>query len=207
MPRCFIAISIQPTQPIHDLVRKLEAMDRSVRAVPQQNLHLTLRFLGDVDEPIFADLVGAIKTATQGCHGFDLVLHGLGAFPHAGRPSSVWIRVKPQAILDKIVKQLGESLHGLGFRSGSKPWVGHVTVGADQASSAAGSIRDVGDATANHLRHGLCQKHRATDQRACPHRGALYRSRVDVVTWRGFLIEYRQFLKNPLPHSRGSPSH
>jgi 2'-5' RNA ligase len=97
--RTFIAIEL----PRELRVRVIEHIDRLRRDVPdvraswlrEGNLHLTLKFLGNVSVTRIADVSDAITRAVSDCTPFALTVGGCGVFPPRGRPNVLWIGVLP----------------------------------------------------------------------------------------------------------------
>src|SRR5690242_7601112 len=92
MPRLFVAV--RPPEPIRDLL--IDAMDNSAdfRWQDDEQLHLTLRFIGEVDRPIAEDLVtdlGRIRSP-----GFELRIAGAGRFEQRSS-GALWAGVEPKA--------------------------------------------------------------------------------------------------------------
>ena len=128
MPRAFIAVEIDATSALRRALAELEAMDRPVKAVAPENLHITLRFLGQTDECLFADLLEAVGVASDGIGPFDLHLVGMGAFPHARRPWVVWVGSDQDEPLKGIVDGLNVLIDALGFAGSGRPWSSHLTL-------------------------------------------------------------------------------
>jgi 2'-5' RNA ligase len=93
--RTFIAIEIPPDirRRIKEHIDQLRAVFPDVRAswTREDNLHLTLRFLGDVPIANIPALSNAVAEATHEINPFDLTVRGCGAFPPHGRPKVLWI--------------------------------------------------------------------------------------------------------------------
>lgn len=99
-----------------------------VRWVEPGNLHLTLKFYGDVDdasiEAITARLA-ALKTAP-----FEISLEGLGAFPSWPRPRVVWVGLSPAGpLLTSLVESIEAFSSALGFPRETRPFRPHLTIG------------------------------------------------------------------------------
>lgn len=86
MARLFIAIHVPPTPPIEVVLRKLDRLGPTVRPVAAEQLHLTLRFLGQTPEDRAAPIAAALDraVAAAGVGPFELHLKGLGRFPGNG---------------------------------------------------------------------------------------------------------------------------
>ena len=98
--------------------------------VKPENLHLTLRFLGEVEEARLPELSKAIASSLQGTSPFPLALGGLGAFPDLRFPRVIWIGVKRGAEeLSALQARLEEGLQRIGFSPEDRPFSPHLTLG------------------------------------------------------------------------------
>ena len=89
--------------------------------------HLTLRFLGDVDEASVADIVRAMRTAARGT--FEMRGGSGGFFPPRGAPRVVWLGFdRGAAKCGAYFAALDEALVGAGFAAETRPFSPHVTV-------------------------------------------------------------------------------
>jgi 2'-5' RNA ligase len=108
----------------------LQTRAREVAWVAPENLHVTLKFLGAVDEerlPAVGQALAAVAAAAQ---RFELVVAGLGAFPTVTRPRVVWAGIAAGAEpLASLASEVDAALGALGFPREERPWVGHVTLG------------------------------------------------------------------------------
>ena len=86
MARLFIAVHVPPTPPIEVVLRRLDRLGPTVRPVAAEQLHLTLRFLGQTPEDRAAPIAAALDraVAAAGVGPFELHLKGLGRFPKNG---------------------------------------------------------------------------------------------------------------------------
>ena len=137
--RAFVAVPVRPSQRLDLLLNDLRPLrsGRAVKPTLAENLHVTLRFLGDV-EPAQVDAVtDAMRTATAGIDAFELTLENVGAFPSVGRPSVVWIGATDQGQLATIAEKLNGALADVGFVSEDRPWHGHVTIARIKARPPA----------------------------------------------------------------------
>ena len=101
-----------------------------VKWVEEQNLHWTLKFLGDVDSNQIAEICQVAAKAVADLEPFSAVAHGAGAFPTAARPRTVWLGVadgEPEFV--ELHKALEKSLSKLGFRREGRRFRPHMTIG------------------------------------------------------------------------------
>jgi 2'-5' RNA ligase len=92
-------------------------------------LHLTLKFLGDVEETELPEVVAAVERASSGVSTFDLETARLGAFPSPRRPRVLWLGVAPCDELFALHAALDEELAALGFQRERRRFHPHVTIG------------------------------------------------------------------------------
>jgi 2'-5' RNA ligase len=98
--------------------------------VARDNLHLTLKFLGDVEAERLGDVTAALAAALAGCPAFDLSIEGLGAFPTASRPRVLWAGVgEGREAAAALARCVDAALAPLGFPPESRPFAAHVTLG------------------------------------------------------------------------------
>ncbi len=115
-------------------VERLRPLARDVAWVAPDNVHLTLKFLGGVDETRLPAIVAGLTAAAAGQRTFDLVLHGLGAFPTPARARVVWAGVAAGArALEALAARVEEALAPLGVPRETRPFAGHVTLGRARA--------------------------------------------------------------------------
>ncbi len=109
--------------------RRLPSDDR-VRWTGPENVHLTLKFLGEVREEALDILCTALGKVCAGYAPFDVVLAGLGAFPSARHARVVWSGVGlGSARLRSLAADVDATLTPLGFEREKRPYVPHLTLG------------------------------------------------------------------------------
>jgi RNA 2',3'-cyclic 3'-phosphodiesterase len=115
--RAFVAV-IVPGAPPSEGVPRYAAAD-----------HLTLQFLGEVDDVRVDALARALGPALARAPPFDFALEGLGAFPTAGRPRVVWRGVSRGASeLDALARTVRDTVESVGIAPDRSPFVPHVTL-------------------------------------------------------------------------------
>lgn len=130
--RTFIAIQIPADirNKISTFQGELKAVGKGVGWVKPQNIHLTLKFLGETDEKIIDAIEGKIKEAAAGINLFEIKVHGVGAFPNMKRPRVIWIGAECENnVLSTIAGRLDRNLESLGFQSENRKYTAHLTLG------------------------------------------------------------------------------
>ena len=107
----------------------LEVVD-GVRWVHPENLHLTLKFLGEVEDRELNSVCRQVAVAANSCSPFAVTCQSLGAFPSVDRPNTIWIGVQDDNdLLQTLQKNLETSLFELGFPVERRPFKPHLTLG------------------------------------------------------------------------------
>lgn len=130
--RLFIAINIDPSlkAPVVAIQEKLKATPSPVSWVKADNLHFTLKFIGEAAEAQLPALRKAFAPALAGVRAFTLSLAGLGTFPPRGRPRVIWIGMQQGAEeVERLRGRIDEALLPLGYPRESRPFHPHLTVG------------------------------------------------------------------------------
>ncbi|HSF16809.1 MAG TPA: RNA 2',3'-cyclic phosphodiesterase [Vicinamibacteria bacterium] len=129
--RVFFAIELSPgvRASLVELAQELAPRIDTARLVPPQNIHLTLRFLGETKEDRLTGLVTRLRPEIRLSPGFELRFGGVGVFPDARRPRVLWVAVvdPPQALFDLhslIERFVGEA----GFVPEERKFAPHLTL-------------------------------------------------------------------------------
>ena len=130
--RAFIALEIpaKVQKHIHQATSNLRSEIGSlIRWVPAENMHLTLKFLGDISPANVEFLTQMIRTETNSHHSFDIHLTGLGSFPGPKRPRLIYIGIQAPADLEALQHAVEAAAHRLGYASEERSFSPHLTIG------------------------------------------------------------------------------
>lgn len=139
--RTFIAVEIPPQvqkkiQQATEPLRK--AIGTSlVRWVPVQNMHLTLKFLGDVSSASVDILSQMLRTEADTCPAFDMHISGLGSFPSLRRPRVLFIGIQAPAELEALYRGIESACARLGYESETRDFSPHLTLGRVKPDASA----------------------------------------------------------------------
>jgi 2'-5' RNA ligase len=137
--RCFAAVEIsqETRRALEALLETLGPLGWDTRWVKPENLHLTLKFLGDVEEQRSVSVLEALEGAARETRAFRLGLKGVGAFPSLGRPRVLWIGVdQGREDLVGLAKRIDAAVAPLGFAREDRPFSPHLTLGRRQPGPA-----------------------------------------------------------------------
>ncbi len=130
--RTFIAIPLpdECRTMLDQLQQNLRVHRADVRWVPASSIHLTLKFLGEVDPEIIPKLTESLENATKLQHGFALRLHGLGCFPNEKSPRVVWCGIDGDTgSLSRLQQQVETACDLSGFPPETRAFHPHLTLG------------------------------------------------------------------------------
>ena len=129
--RSFIAVDVADgviLKRITDCQTELTRTGADLKSVEPENIHATLRFLGEVQVPLLDQVKSEL--AQVAFQLFLVELRGVGAFPNPRRPNVVWIGItKGGEELQGIFSSLEPRLRGLGFAADRKGFSPHITIG------------------------------------------------------------------------------
>ena len=142
--RAFLAVDIPETvrcslrQTQRELARSLDA----VRWVRVETIHVTLRFLGEIEEDVAETLAGSARRICAGIPPGRAEVRGLGAFPRSGCPRVIWAGVEqdPPETLSALYDALGSLARRLGIAVDSRPFAPHLTLGRARSRLRRGPV-------------------------------------------------------------------
>lgn len=127
MFRGFISVDIGALPELVRFGKELEGIE-GLRLVAPEKAHLTLKFLGNVDESKLEKIEEIMEKSVEGVKKFKLRLKGAGAFPNLNRPRVIWIGLESPESLPKIANYLNENLQALGFEKEARAFSPHATI-------------------------------------------------------------------------------
>lgn len=125
-----------------DEIDRLRGVAADVAWVAETNLHVTLKFLGQIEAARVEPIAGAIAAVSARTPAFDLAVRGLGAFPAPARPRIIWVGLEPVAPLAALAGDLDAALGTLGLPRESRPFAAHVTLGRVRDSRRNAALAD-----------------------------------------------------------------
>lgn len=161
--RAFIAIEIP-----HEIQSAIEHQTAPLRAaigpsvvrwVPAQNMHLTLKFLGDVSPANVGMLNQLLDVEASRHKGFDIQIGGLGAFPNPRRPRVIWIGLQAPAALEALQRGLEAATAKLGFPEEKRPFSPHLTLGRVRQRASGADQQKIHTALGRHPAGALGTAH------------------------------------------------
>jgi 2'-5' RNA ligase len=141
MHRLFVAI--RPPEAIRSLLLGAMGGISGARWQTEEQIHLTLRFVGEVDRHQAEDVAAALA----GIHHprFEIAINGIGAFERRGQPETVWAGVTPHEPLKTLHKKVDQAMARVGVEPDQRAYLPHITLARLKRSS--GSVRSLLEAS------------------------------------------------------------
>ncbi len=138
--RTFIAIDLASPlrQSLAHLQGQLKKTGADVRWVKPEQIHLTLKFLGDTPVEKIADIQTILEETLQNMPSFPINLQSLGAFPKIDSPQIIWVGIQTgDQLIAQLAQSIDEKLKPLGFPEETKKFSAHITLGRVKSSFIA----------------------------------------------------------------------
>lgn len=125
--RVFIALNLpeEIKDTIYNTAKEIYKRYPFAKPVPKENLHITLRFLGDISDKKCNNLLDSFDDLGD---PFELTFKGIGGFPTEFGARVVWIGVEEEKMLKELSERVDSIVDGLGFPTRDKPFVPHITI-------------------------------------------------------------------------------
>jgi len=130
--RAFIAIPLdeEAHKELSILQERLRKANADIKWVKPSNIHLTLKFLGEIENRQAEEIIARLQDITKSQRPFYMHISNIGAFPRPSYPRVVWSGIDEgkdeSANLQKLVE---ETMSKLGFEKEQRPFMGHLTLG------------------------------------------------------------------------------
>ncbi len=129
--RTFIAIKIEPEPELLDFIEECKEVfeGEAIKWVEEDNLHLTLKFLGDTTEDKVDRIKNILKETCLKFTGFSFHINGTGYYKTRGYPNVLYVGISDFMQMQTIAVELNVRLFDLGFEKETKVFKPHLTLG------------------------------------------------------------------------------
>lgn len=132
MIRTFIALPIPDNlrETLRTAISALREKNDGVKWVRPESVHITLKFLGNINEDLVGPLARELDTAASFCPELSLYFSGFGVFPNPRRPRVIWVGLKGDiAQLGELASSIDKGCAKLGLNPEKRPFNAHITLG------------------------------------------------------------------------------
>ena len=146
--RAFLAFELPRSvlSGISDVQSRLKTFGFNIRWVRTENIHLTLKFFGDILETDTCNIETAVNASLKDQTPISLEARGVGVFPDTRRPRVLWVGISGE--IDRLVKlqvSIADRLVSLGFPKEGRPFRGHLTLGRTKGKLNPAKIEEALD--------------------------------------------------------------
>jgi 2'-5' RNA ligase len=142
--RSFISVDLDDEKVlshVESIMSSLLSLGGDLKPVERENIHLTLKFLGNVSSSKLEEVKSALSQMTF--PSFSLDIKGAGAFPNLKRMNVIWVGVgEGWSQVELIYEQTEKILHQLGFSRETRPFSPHITVARVKSSRRRDEIAE-----------------------------------------------------------------
>jgi 2'-5' RNA ligase len=135
MIRAFIATEIPRFDELDNLMDKIRKSGARISMPKSEGMHVTLKFLGDIEEDSVTEIIGHLGRSVSGFGPFDVKVAGTGVFPNPRNPKVFWVGLEDGGFLGRIAGSIDESLSTMGFAGEKRPFTPHITIARVKAPS------------------------------------------------------------------------
>lgn len=140
-------ISIELSDSIKDSLAQaqshLKYAGADVKWIEKGNIHLTLKFLGEIDEKKCEEVKITLDKIAGETRPFEISIKDIGAFPKIEFPRVIWVGLDKGAAESKILaEKIDDALSKIGFQKESRPFTAHLTIGRVRSSKNKSALQD-----------------------------------------------------------------
>jgi len=130
--RSFIAVHLPDNvrEQISLFESRLKRLDSDVKWIRPNNMHITLKFLGDIKQEQIESIANVMFDTAKPIEPFEIIVQGVGAFPNASRPRVLWLGIQSEGkVLENMASELDQMLSRLYFKTDNRVFKPHLTLG------------------------------------------------------------------------------
>ena len=142
--RAFLAIDVDDDlkPKINKVIKQFKQIDANIKYVDLVNIHLTLKFFGDIDIDGIDLLSQKISDVVSEFDSFKIKIKGCGAFPNNNHIKVIWVGLEEDFILKELHDKLDAEFKKLGF-DGDKKFSSHLTIGRMKSAKNKNKIKSL----------------------------------------------------------------
>jgi 2'-5' RNA ligase len=130
--RLFVAVNIPEAvrDKVAEMQSELKKAPCDVKWVDPDKFHLTLKFIGEVEDKDILSISESVACSVSGFGKFKVKVSGSGAFPRNEKPKVIWVGISEgKTELERLASNIGSGLEKLGYKKEERPFSAHLTLG------------------------------------------------------------------------------
>lgn len=141
--RAFISADISPNESLLSLLDQLRQTRCDLKIVRAANLHVTLKFFGDIEESLVDEITERMRASSEEIAPFALRLQGMGAFPSMSNIRVVWVGMEDGRLMAHLASIIDSSFLDMGFERDRKGFKPHLTVARVRSGKGLEAVQDL----------------------------------------------------------------
>jgi len=126
--RGFIAIDMESNEKLIEFENEIKKTGSDLKLVEPENIHITLKFLGDMEETLIDEIDKIMNNAIRDTKSFNIQLKGTGVFPNQNYVKVVWVGIQNGEPIAEIAKKIDDQTSKIGFEKEKRGFSPHLTV-------------------------------------------------------------------------------
>ena len=134
--RCFIAIELPEAvkSTLSGIEEELKKSKADVRWIKPDNIHLTLKFFGNIEEKKTEKIIEIMESICNQYAPFTIEIKGMGTFPNIKSPRVLWVGIEGNDTLKTLQKEIENKMESIGFEREDRAFTAHLTLGRFRSS-------------------------------------------------------------------------
>jgi len=141
--RGFIAVEIPVADQIVQFQQDIRKTDANVKLVEPENIHITLKFLGDTPVKQIDAIESIMKRAVSSTQKHTVILESSGVFPNENYIKVIWIGIKGSEKISEIADTLNQQCTQIGVKKDKRGFSAHLTIGRMKSARGKEQIIDI----------------------------------------------------------------
>lgn len=140
--RAFLAIDVDEElkAKMYRVIKEFQKIDANIKYVDLENIHLTLKFFGDIDTEGIDLLSSKISQVVSNFDRFAIKIKGCGAFPNTSRIKVIWLGIDDDQLIKQLHDELDKEFVQLGFDE-DKRFSSHLTIGRMKSAKGKNKVK------------------------------------------------------------------
>jgi len=126
--RGFISIDVGACPKLIEFEKEVKKTGADLKLVEPENVHITLKFLGDTEEALVDEIEKIMNNAVKETKSFNIQLKGAGVFPNQNYIKVVWAGIEHGDPIAVIAQEIDDNLSKLGFKKEERKFSPHLTI-------------------------------------------------------------------------------